>query len=212
MSVVPYVLEETGKGERSMDIYSRLLVDRIVIVGDDLNDQYVNVLIAQLLFLANDNSKDINIYVNLKAGSLSAGLALYDAIKFVSKKCDVCTICIGQAASVGALVLASGTKGKRMALPNSRVMIHQPVGRVGGTSSDIQLQAIELKKRKSIVTAVLSECTGRPTESIAVDIDRDFFMSSEEAVEYGIIDSVCTTDDGALPAEAKVDCNIKIKN
>lgn len=194
MSIVPYVLEETGRGERSMDVYSRLLVDRIIIVGDELNDQHVNVIIAQLLFLSNDSDKDIQMYINMKRGSLSAGVALYDAIKFISTKCDIATICIGQATSVGALILASGSKGKRMALPNSRIMIHQPLGRVGGTSSDIVLQAKEWSTRKAIVIKVLAECTGQSEEKISNDIDRDFFMSSKDAIDYGIIDKICTQD------------------
>ncbi|MCK5787757.1 MAG: ATP-dependent Clp protease proteolytic subunit [Chlamydiia bacterium] len=195
MGIIPYVIEETGKGERSVDIYSRLLLDRIIIIGDDLNDQAVNVLIAQLLFLANDSSKDIHIYINLKAGSLSAGLSLFDAIKYVEKKCDVCTLCIGQASSVGALVLASGTKGKRIALPNSRIMIHQPHGYVTGTSAEIQLQAREIKMRKEMIIKVLSICTGKSQDNIRADIDRDFFMGVKEAIEYGIIDSVCGDPD-----------------
>lgn len=203
-NVIPYILEDTGRGERSMDIYSRLLVDRIVVVGSELNDQNVNVLIAQLLFLSNDSSKDIQIYINVQGGSLSAGLALYDVITLLSKKCDISTICIGQAISIGALILAAGTKGKRLALPHSRIMIHQPVGRVTGTSAEILVQAKELKSRKESMIKVLSACTSQSSERISKDIDRDYFLNVLEAIQYGIVDKICTHEDAKEESKSTV--------
>jgi len=192
MSLVPYVIEDTGRGERSMDIYSRLLKDRIVLIGTDITDQVANIVIAQLLFLmTEDPKKDISIYINSPGGYISAGLAIYDTIRFLG--CDISTYCIGQAASMGALLLASGTKGKRFALPNSRIMIHQPSGGVGGTSSDIALQAQEILTLKHLLARIMSDCTGKNVSQILEDSERDFYMSADEAISYGIIDKVVTS-------------------
>lgn len=189
MSLVPFVIEDTGRGERSMDIYSRLLKDRIVFIGTDINDHIANLVIAQLLFLKmEDPKKDLSIYINSTGGYITAGLAIFDTMKFLG--CDVSTYCIGQASSMGALLLAAGTKGKRYALPNSRIMIHQPSGGVGGTSSDIALQAQEINYMKERLTQILAECTGQSTEKIRTDSDRDFFMDPLAAKEYGIVDEV----------------------
>ena len=189
MYQVPYVIEDTGRGERAMDIYSRLLKDRIVFIGTDINDGVANTVIAQLLFLrAEDPKKDISIYINSPGGYISSGLAIYDTMKFMGY--DINTYCIGQAASMGSLLLAAGTKGKRFALPNSRIMIHQPHGGIGGTSSDIVLQAKEMDEMKKITSRILSECTGKSVEQIVIDSDRDFFMSPEQALNYGLIDKV----------------------
>lgn len=191
MYQVPYVIEDTGRGERAMDIYSRLLKDRIVFIGTDINDGVANTVIAQLLFLrAEDPKKDISIYINSPGGYISSGLAIYDTMKFMGY--DINTYCIGQAASMGSLLLAAGTKGKRFALPNSRIMIHQPHGGIGGTSSDIVLQAKEMDEMKKITSRILSECTGKSVEQIVTDSDRDFFMSPEQALNYGLIDKVAT--------------------
>ena len=188
-SLTPYVIEDTGRGERSMDIFSRLLKDRIVFIGQDIDDHVANIVVAQLLFLRmEDPKKDVNIYINSRGGYITAGLAIYDVLKWLP--CPVSTYCIGQASSMGALLLTAGDKGKRYALPNSRVMIHQPSGGVGGTSSDIALQAKEILFLKQRLNEILVECTGQPLERIAKDIERDFFMSPEEAKEYGLIDSI----------------------
>ena len=192
MSLVPYVIEDTGRGERAMDIYSRLLKDRIVLIGQEITDHLANVVIAQLLYLMTDDpKKDIQIFINSPGGYITAGLAIYDTIRFLG--CDVSTYCIGQAASMGALLLAAGTKGKRRALPHARIMIHQPSGGIMGTSADIQLQADEIIRLKKHLTRILSESTGQPEEKILSDSDRDFFMSPEQAIEYGLIDEVVTT-------------------
>lgn len=189
MYQVPYVVEDTGRGERAMDIYSRLLKDRIVFLGTEINDGVANTVIAQLLFLrAEDPKKDISIYINSPGGYISSGLAIYDTMKFMGY--DINTYCIGQAASMGALLLAAGTKGKRFALPHSRVMIHQPAGGIGGTSSDIVLQAKEMGEMKKICSQILSDCTGKPVEQIIKDSDRDFFMNPTQALEYGLIDRI----------------------
>lgn len=189
MYQVPYVVEDTGRGERAMDIYSRLLKDRIVFIGTEINDGVANTVIAQLLFLrAEDPKKDISIYINSPGGYISSGLAIYDTMKFMGY--DINTYCIGQAASMGSLLLAAGTKGKRFALPHSRVMIHQPHGGVGGTSADIVLQAKEMGVMKNICAKILSECTGKSLDQITKDSDRDFFMNPEEAQNYGLIDKV----------------------
>ena len=189
MSLTPYVIEDTGRGERSMDIFSRLLKDRVIFLGTEVNDQVANVIVAQLLFLKmEDPKKDVHIYINTPGGYITAGLAIYDTMRFLG--CDIHTWCIGQAASMGALLLAAGTKGKRHALPNSRIMIHQPAGGVTGTSIDIGLQAREIMNLKQRVAAVMSECTGVPVEKINRDCDRDFFMSPQEALAYGIIDEI----------------------
>lgn len=192
MALVPYIIEDTGRGERSMDIYSRLLKDRIVLIGQTIDDHLANVVIAQLLFLMTDDpKKDIQIFINSPGGYITAGLAIYDTIRFLG--CNVNTYCIGQAASMGALLLAAGTKGKRKALPHSRIMIHQPSGGVMGTSADISLQAAEILRLKGFLSEILSECTGRSKEQIIKDSDRDFFMSPEEAIKYGLIDEIVTT-------------------
>lgn len=191
MYSIPYVVEDTGRGERAMDIYSRLLKDRIVFIGTEINDAVANTVIAQLLFLrAEDPKKDISIYINSPGGYISSGLAIYDTMKFMGY--DINTYCIGQAASMGSLLLAAGTKGKRFALPHSRVMIHQPHGGIGGTSADIVLQAKEMDAMKKICATILSECTGKDLEQINRDSDRDFFMNPEEALNYGLIDKVAT--------------------
>jgi len=190
--LVPMVIETTGKGERAYDIYSRLLKDRIVFVGTPIDDVIANLIIAQILFLnMEDPGKDINIYVNSPGGSVTAGLAIYDTMRFV--KCDVATYCLGQAASMGALLLAAGTKGKRYALPNARVMIHQPWGGTQGTASDIHIQAKEILKLKEQLNQILVHHTGQSMERIEKDTDRDYFMSAEEAKNYGIVDQVITT-------------------
>lgn len=188
-SLTPYVIEDTGRGERSMDIFSRLLKDRIVFIGQDINDHVANIVVAQLLFLRmEDPKKDVNIYINSMGGYITSGLAIYDVLKWLP--CPVSTYCIGQASSMGALLLTAGDKGKRFALPNSRIMIHQPSGGVGGTSTDIALQAKEILFLKNKLNLILSECTGQSVEKISKDVERDFFMSPEEAKEYGLIDSI----------------------
>lgn len=190
--LVPMVIETTGKGERAYDIYSRLLKDRIVFIGTPIDDVIANLIIAQILFLnMEDPGKDINVYVNSPGGSVTAGLAIYDTMRFV--KCDVATYCLGQAASMGSLLLAAGTKGKRYALPNARVMIHQPWGGTQGTASDIHIQAKEILKLKDQLNKILSHHTGQSLERIEKDTDRDYFMSAEEAKNYGIVDQVVTT-------------------
>jgi ATP-dependent Clp protease protease subunit len=191
MYQIPYVIEDTGHGERAMDIYSRLLKDRIVFIGTEINDAVANTVIAQLLFLrAEDPKKDVNVYINSPGGYISSGLAIYDTMKFMGY--DINTYCLGQAASMGALLLAAGTKGKRFALPNSRLMIHQPSGGVGGTSIDIELQANEILIQKQICARILSEATGQLIEKIIEDSDRDFFMNPEQALAYGLIDKIAT--------------------
>ena len=190
--LVPMVIETTGKGERAYDIYSRLLKDRIVFIGTPIDDVIANLIIAQILFLnMEDPGKDINVYVNSPGGSVTAGLAIYDTMRFV--KCDVATYCLGQAASMGSLLLAAGTKGKRYALPNARVMIHQPWGGTQGTASDIHIQAKEILKLKDQLNGILAYHTGKSVEQIEKDTDRDHFMSAEEAKNYGIVDQVVTT-------------------
>lgn len=192
MSLVPYVIEDTGRGERSMDIYSRLLKDRIVLIGEEISDHLANVVIAQLLFLMTDDpKKDIQIFINSPGGYITAGLAIFDTIRFLG--CDVSTYCIGQAASMGALLLAAGTKGKRRALPHSRIMVHQPAGGIFGTSADIQIQAEEILRLKQHMADILSDCTGQTREKILIDSERDFFMSAKQAIEYGIIDEIVTS-------------------
>lgn len=188
-SLTPYVIEDTGRGERSMDIYSRLLKDRIIFIGTDITDQVANVVVAQLLFLrTEDPKKAIHIYINSMGGYTTAGLAIYDTLEYVG--CEIYTYCIGQAASMGALLLTAGTKGKRFALPNSRMMIHQPWGGVGGTSADIKLQAEEILRIKKRLNEIMAERTGQPIEKIIEDSDRDFYMGAEEAKAYGLIDEI----------------------
>lgn len=188
-SLTPYVIEDTGRGERSMDIFSRLLKDRIVFIGQDIDDHVANIVVAQLLFLRmEDPKKDVNIYINSRGGYVTAGLAIFDVLRWLP--CPVSTYCIGQACSIAALLLTAGDKGKRYALPNSRVMIHQPSGGVGGTSADIALQAKEILFLRKRLNEIMAECTGQPAEKIAKDVNRDFFMSPEEAKEYGLIDTI----------------------
>jgi len=186
---IPMVVEQTGRGERAYDIYSRLLKERIIFLGSPIDDHIASLVIAQLLFLqAEDSDKDISIYINSPGGTVTAGLAMYDTIQFV--KPDVSTICIGQALSMAAILLAAGTKGKRYVLPNSRVMIHQPLGGVEGQASDIQIHANEIIKIKQILNNILSELTKQPIKKVENDTDRNYFMSSQEAVSYGIVDEV----------------------
>lgn len=186
---IPYIIEDTGRGERAMDIYSRLLKDRIIFIGTEINDQIANTVIAQLLFLrADDPKKDVNIYINSPGGYITAGLAIYDTMQFMSY--EINTYCIGISASMAALLLMAGTKGKRYALPHSRIMIHQPSGGVMGTSSDIELQAKEILELKRICAGIMSEKTGQPLSKIMEESERDFYMNPEEALKYGIIDKV----------------------
>jgi ATP-dependent Clp protease, protease subunit len=189
MNLVPIVVEQTARGERAYDIFSRLLRDRIIFIGSPIDDVDANLVIAQLLFLeAEDPDKDISLYVNCPGGSVTAGLAIYDTIQFV--KPNVCTICMGQAASMGALLLAAGTKGKRSALPHARIMIHQPLGGVQGQAVDIDIQAREILRMREEINKILVKHTHQPLDKIERDTDRDFFMSAEQAKEYGIIDDV----------------------
>ena len=189
MALVPYVVEQTSRGERSYDIFSRLLNDRIIVLSDEVNDVTASIVVAQLLFLESENpDKDIQLYINSPGGSVTAGMAIYDTMQFV--KCDVSTICIGMAASMGAFLLASGAKGKRIALPNSEIMIHQPLGGAQGQASDIKIQAEHILKIKDKLNSILSEKTGQPLERIVIDTDRDNYMSAQEAMEYGLIDKV----------------------
>lgn len=189
MSLVPIVVEQTSRGERSYDIYSRLLKDRIVFLGEQITDYESSLIIAQLLFLeAEDPDKDIYLYINSPGGIVTSGLAIYDTMQYI--KPDVATICIGQAASMGSLLLAAGAAGKRSALPNSRIMVHQPLGGFQGQASDIAIHAKEVMKVKSRLNSIYSKHTGRPVEQIETDLDRDNFMSAEEALAYGIIDKV----------------------
>ncbi|MGA2604399.1 MAG: ATP-dependent Clp endopeptidase proteolytic subunit ClpP [Verrucomicrobiia bacterium] len=187
--LVPMVVEQTGRGERGYDIYSRLLKDRIVFIGTPIDDNVANLIIAQMLYLqSEDPAKDIHLYVNSPGGSVTAGLAIYDTIQFV--KCDVTTYCIGQASSMAAVLLAAGSKGKRFALPNARIMIHQPWGGVQGQASDISIQAREILRMRDRLNEILSLHTGKPIETIAKDTDRDFFMSAAESRDYGLVDDV----------------------
>jgi ATP-dependent Clp protease protease subunit len=187
--LVPIVVEQTGRGERSWDIYSRLLVDRIIFLGTPVDDTVSNIIIAQLLFLQmSDPKKDVDLYINCPGGSVTAGLAIYDTIQFLT--CDVKTYCIGQAASMGAVLLAAGAKGKRYALPNARIMIHQPWGGVQGQATDISIQAKEILRLKDRLNEILSKHCGKPVDEIARDTDRDRFMSAEEARQYGLVDNV----------------------
>ena len=188
---VPYVVEQTGRGERSYDIYSKLLKDRIIFLGDEVNDATAGLIVAQLLFLeSEDPDKDIHLYINSPGGSITAGMAIYDTMQYI--KPDVSTICIGMAASMGAFLLAAGAKGKRLALPNSEIMIHQPLGGTRGQATDIEIHAKRILKMKDTLNQILSERTGQPLEKIQMDTERDNFMSSTEAKEYGLIDEVIT--------------------
>lgn len=191
MSFVPYVIEQTSRGERSYDIYSRLLNDRIIFLGEEVTDVSANLIVAQLLFLeSEDPGKDIHMYINSPGGSVSAGLAIYDTMQYI--KCDVSTICIGMAASMGAFLLAGGTKGKRMALPNSEIMIHQPSGGAQGQATEIKIVAEQILKTKRKLNKILAANTGKPLEQIEIDTERDNYMSAEEAKAYGLIDNVIT--------------------
>ncbi len=194
MPLIPMVIEQTSKGERAYDIYSRLLKDRIIFVGTAINDEVANLLIAQLLFLeSEDPDKDINFYINSPGGIVTAGMAIYDTMQYI--KPDIATVCIGQAASMGALLLAAGNQGKRYSLPNSRIMVHQPMGGTQGQASDIAIQAKEILRMKDKLNEILAFHTGRDIKQIQADTDRDFFMSGIEAKEYGIIDHVITNRD-----------------
>ncbi|SFF34869.1 ATP-dependent Clp protease, protease subunit [Paenibacillus algorifonticola] len=189
MNFVPMVIEQTNRGERSYDIYSRLLKDRIIFLGSGVNDVVANSIIAQLLFLtADDPEKDISLYINSPGGSITSGMAIYDTMQFI--KPDVSTICVGMAASMGAFLLAAGAKGKRYALPNSEVMIHQPLGGAEGQASDIEIRARRIIKMRDHLNGILSERTGQPLERVEKDTDRDYFMSAAEACEYGLVDKV----------------------
>ena len=191
MALIPSVIEQTNRGERAYDIYSRLLEDRIIFLTGEINDAVANNVVAQLVFLENkDPGKEISLYINSPGGSVTSGMAIYDTMNFIS--CDVCTICIGMAASMGAFLLSSGTKGKRFSLPNSEIMIHQPLGGAQGQASDIKIQADHIMKIKEKINAILAENTGRDLGEIERDTDRDNYLSAEEALDYGIIDRIIT--------------------
>ena len=190
-ALVPMVVEQTGRGERSYDIFSRLLNDRIIFLSDEVNDTTASLVVAQMLFLeAQDPTKDISFYINSPGGSVTAGMAIYDTMQYI--KCDVSTICIGMAASMGAFLLSAGTKGKRIALPHSEIMIHQPLGGAQGQASDIKIRAELILRTRDMLNKILSEKTGQPIERIEKDTDRDNFMTAEQALEYGIIDRIIT--------------------
>ena len=189
MALVPMVVEQEGRGERSYDIYSRLLNDRIIFLADEVNDTTASLVVAQLLYLeSKDPDKDISLYINSPGGSISAGMAIYDTMNFI--KCDVSTICIGMAASMGAFLLSSGAKGKRFSLPNSEIMIHQPLGGMKGQASDIKIHAEHILRIKEKMNRILSKQTGKPYEQIVLDTDRDNFLTAEQALEYGLIDKI----------------------
>ena len=194
MALVPYVVEQTSRGERSYDIFSRLLNDRIIFLGEEVNDTSASIVVAQLLYLeAQDPDKDIQMYINSPGGSVTAGMAIYDTMQYI--KCDVSTICIGMAASMGAFLLSAGTKGKRIALPHSEIMIHQPLGGAQGQASDIKIRAELILRTRDMLNKILAENTGKPIEEIERDTDRDYFMTAEQALEYGIIDKIYTHRD-----------------
>lgn len=189
MPTIPYVIEQNSRGERSYDIYSRLLKDRIIFLGEDVNDTTASLIVAQLLFLeSEDPGKDIHLYINSPGGSVTAGFAIYDTMQYI--KCDVSTICVGLAASMGAFLLSGGAKGKRLALPNAEIMIHQPSGGARGQATEIEIVAENILKTKKKLNEILAENTGKPVEEIEKDTDRDHFMSAEEALEYGLIDKI----------------------
>ena len=192
MSLVPYVIEQTSRGERNYDIYSRLLKDRIIFLGEEVNETTASLVVAQLLFLeSEDPGKDIHLYINSPGGMVTAGLAIYDTMQYI--KCDVSTICIGMAASMGAFLLAGGAKGKRLALPNAEIMIHQPSGGAKGQATEIQIAAENILKTKKKLKEILAANTGKPYDVIAADTERDHYMSAQEAMEYGLIDNVITS-------------------
>ncbi|MEE8836061.1 MAG: ATP-dependent Clp endopeptidase proteolytic subunit ClpP [Eubacteriales bacterium] len=192
MPLIPYVIEQTGRGERSYDIYSRLLKDRIIFLGDEVTDESANIIVAELLFLeAEDPEKDIHLYINSPGGSVTAGMAIYDTMHYI--KCDVSTICIGMAASMGAFLLAGGTKGKRLALPNAEIMIHQPSGGAKGKATDIEIVAEQILKIKKRMNEILAANTGQPLEKVQHDTELDNYMTAEEAKEYGLVDKVITS-------------------
>lgn len=189
MSLVPYVVEQTSRGERNYDIYSRLLKDRIIFLGEEVNETTASLVVAQLLFLeSEDPGKDIHLYINSPGGMVTAGMAIYDTMQYI--KCDVCTTCLGLAASMGAFLLAGGTKGKRFALPNAEIMIHQPSGGARGQATEIQIAAENILKTKARLNRILAENTGKPIDVVAADTERDYYMTAEEALEYGLIDAV----------------------
>ena len=189
MNLVPYVVQQTSRGERSYDIFSRLLDDRIIMLCDEVNDATASLVVAQMLYLeSQDPDKDIQLYINSPGGSVTAGMAIYDTMQFV--KCDVSTICIGMAASMGAFLLSSGAKGKRIALPNSEIMIHQPLGGAQGQASDIKIRADHILRTRANLNRILSENTGKPIETVEKDTDRDNFMTAQQALEYGLIDKI----------------------
>ena len=191
-ALVPMVVEQTGSGERGYDIYSRLLKDRIILLGTPVDDDVANAIVAQLLFLQSDDpKKDISLYINSPGGSITAGLAIYDTMQLIS--CDVKTYCVGQAASMGAVLLCAGAKGKRYALPNARIMVHQPWGGAQGTAADVEIQAQEILRLRSMLNKIIANHTGQRVTKIAKDTERDYFMSSEEAMKYGLVDSVLTS-------------------
>lgn len=191
MSLVPYVIEQTSRGERSYDIYSRLLKERIIFLGEEVNDTSASIVVAQLLFLeAEDTDKDIHLYINSPGGSVTAGMAIYDTMQYI--KCDVSTMCIGMAASMGAFLLAGGAKGKRMALPNAEIMIHQPLGGAQGQATEIEIAAKHIQRTKEKLNRLLAENTGRPYEEICADTERDNWKTAQEALDYGLIDAVMT--------------------
>ena len=192
---IPYVIEQSSKGERTYDIYSRLLLDRIVFISGEVHDEMANAVIAQLLFLqSQDPKKQINVYVNSPGGSVTAGLAIYDTMQFVT--CPIATFCVGQAASMGAVLLSAGTKGLRHALPNARIMVHQPSGGAEGKATDIEITAKEILRLKERLNRILAKHSGRKYEDVAADTEKDHFMSAEEAVEWGLVDKVMTVDEG----------------
>lgn len=191
MTIIPMVIDQTSRGERAYDIYSRLLKERIIFLGTEINDTISNLVIAQMLFLqSEDAEKDISIYINSPGGVVTAGMAIYDTMQFL--KCPITTYCVGQAASMGAVLLAAGTKGKRYALPNSRIMIHQPLGGAQGQATDIEIQTKEILRMKKSLNEILAHHSGQPIATVEKDTDRDFFMSAEEAVKYGLVDEVVT--------------------
>ena len=201
MSLIPMVIEQTGRGERSYDIYSRLLKERIIFIGTPIGDGIANLVIAQMLFLASEDPKrDISLYVNSPGGSVTAGMAVYDTMQYIEP--DVATICIGQASSMSAVLLAGGAKGKRQSLPNARILLHQPMGGIGGQASDMEIHAREIIKIREQINDILSQCTGRDMETVRADTERDFFMNPVEARNYGIIDEIIQPSEIAQAAEA----------